>query len=81
VLALDGLPQDVWLVDAAGGRPRLLATMQEDLPSLTWSGDGRRIYLLASSGLYEIDVASGAVSRIGEGVFHGQIAWGPRVGE
>ena len=74
---VDGLPQDVWLVDAAGGRPRLLASMQEDLPSLTWSGDGKQVYLLGTTGLYEIDVARGAVTRIGEGVFHGQIAWAP----
>jgi Tol biopolymer transport system component len=76
----DGLPQDVWLVDAAGGRPRLLATMQEDLPSLTWAGDGAHVYLLGATGLYEIDVSSGAVTRIGEGVFHGQIAWAPASG-
>lgn len=76
-VSLDGLPEDVWLVDAGGGRPRLLAEMKEDLPSLAWSGDGRRIYLLGSTGLYEIEVASAAVTRIGDGVFHGQIAWAP----
>lgn len=74
---LDGLPQDIWLVDAAGGRPRLLAPLAEDLPSLTWSGDGQQIYVLGSTGLYEIDVGSAAVTRIGEGVFHGQVAWAP----
>jgi Tol biopolymer transport system component len=74
---LDGLPQDIWLVDARGGQPRLLAALQEDLPSLTWSGDGERIYVLGAGGLYEIEVASGAVVRIGEGVFHGQIDWVP----
>jgi dipeptidyl aminopeptidase/acylaminoacyl peptidase len=72
---LDGLPQDIWLVDAAGGRPSILATMQEDLPSLTWSGDGEHVYVLGGTGLYDVNVVSFAVTRIGEGVFHGQIAW------
>jgi Tol biopolymer transport system component len=81
VAALDGLPQDIWLVDAAGGRPRLLAAMKEDLPSLTWSGDGQQIYVLGSTGLYQIEVASAAVTRIGEGVFHGQIVWAPGLGD
>jgi Tol biopolymer transport system component len=71
----DGLPQDIWLVDAGGGSPRLLAPLQEDLPSLTWGGDGEYLYVLGGTGLYEIDVSSGAVTRIGEGVFHGQIDW------
>jgi Tol biopolymer transport system component len=73
--ATDGLPQDIWLVDAAGGRPRLLAPLKEDLPSLTWGGDGKHVYVLGGTGLYEIDTASGAVTRIGDGVFHGQIDW------
>ena len=74
-IATDGLPQDIWLVDATGGRPRLLAPLKEDLPSLTWNGDGDRVYVIGSTGLYEINVTSGAVTRIGEGIFHGQIDW------
>jgi Tol biopolymer transport system component len=73
----NGLPEDIWLVSADSGRPRLLAELKEDLPSLTWSGDGEHIYVLGSAGLYEIDATSGAVTRIGEGAFHGQIDWAP----
>jgi Tol biopolymer transport system component len=76
--AADGLPQDLWLVDAEGGRPRLVATLKEDLPSLTWGGDGDEIYVLGGTGLYEVDVGNGALTRIGEGVFHGQIDWTAR---
>jgi Tol biopolymer transport system component len=71
----DGFPQDIWLVDAAGGKPRLLADLKEDLPSLTWSGDGKHIFVLGANGLYDIDVETGAVTLIGEGAFHGQLDW------
>jgi Tol biopolymer transport system component len=73
----DGFPQDIWLVDAAGGRPRMLADLKEDLPSLAWTDDGSRIYVLGANGLYEIEVASGAVIRLGEGVFHATVDWTP----
>jgi hypothetical protein len=75
----DGLPQDIWTVEATGGRAVRVADLKEDLPALTWDGSGERIYALGVSGLYDINVSSGAVERIGEGVFHGQIAWAPPV--
>lgn len=75
--SVDGFPQDIWLVDAAGGRPRLLAELKEDLPSLAWSDDGSRIYVLGANGLYEIEVASAAVRRLGEGSFHAIVDWAP----
>lgn len=75
--ALNGLPQDIWLVDAKGGKPRLLAELKEDLPALCWSDDGEHIYVLGADGLYDVNVASGAVARLGEGSFHGQLDWTP----
>lgn len=71
----DGFPQDIWLVDADGGKPRLLADLKEDLPSLTWSDDGRHIYVLGGNGLYDINVETGIFNRIGEGAFHGTVDW------
>lgn len=76
-LLTDGLPQDVWTVEAQGGRARRLADLKEDLPTLAWSGDGERIYVLGTAGLYRISVDTGTVDRIGEGVFHGQLTWAP----
>lgn len=73
----DGLPQDVWVVEAEGGRARRVADLKEDLPTLTWSGDGERLYVLGTAGLYRVAVESGTVDRIGEGVFHGQVTWAP----
>ncbi len=74
---LDGLPQDIWTVDAQGGTPRRVADLKEDLPALTWSGDGEHIYVLGVAGLYDVDLTSGATTRIGEGFFHGQLDWVP----
>lgn len=73
----DGLPEDIWTVDVAGGQPRLLADLKEDLPALSWNGDGSRLYVLGVLGLYEVNVHSGANNVIGPGMFHGQMAWSP----
>jgi Tol biopolymer transport system component len=74
---LDGFPQDIWLVDAGGGTPRLLADLKEDLPSLAWSDDGEHLFALGANGLYDIEVGTGAVERIGEGAFHATVDWTP----
>jgi len=73
----DGLPEDIWVVDAAGGTPTRVADIKEDLPALSWSGDGRHIYVIGSQALYDVDLTNGAVDRIGEGAFHAQIVWTP----
>ena len=73
----DGLPEDIWTVDLAGGRPVRVADLKEDLPALTWGGDGRHLYVLGSAGLYDVNVETGAVDRLGEGTFHGMLVWVP----
>lgn len=74
---LDGLPEDIWTVAATGGTARRAANMKEDLPTLTWSGDDKHIYILGTQGLSDLTLASGAVKRIADGSFHGEIAWAP----
>ncbi|TAK57689.1 MAG: hypothetical protein EPO22_11850 [Dehalococcoidia bacterium] len=75
---LDGLPEDIWTVPAAGGgRPQRVADLKEDLPWLTWNGDGTRIYVIGSAALYDVNLNSGGVAHIGEGAFHGQVTWTP----
>ena len=76
-VSLDGLPQDIWTVEAAGGTAVRIADLKEDLPSLTWDGSGERIYVLGVSGLYDVNLRSGAVGVIGEGAYHAQLAWVP----
>ncbi len=73
--SLDGLPEDIWTIDAAGGKPVRVADLKEDLPALAWSGDGKHIYVVGSAGLYDVRVDTGAVDRLGEGTFHGQVVW------
>lgn len=74
---LDGIPQDVWTVDAVGGTAVRVADLKEDLPSLTWDGSGERIYVLGVEGLYELNLRSGALLVLGEGAYHAQLAWAP----
>ena len=76
-MTLHGAPQDIWTVDPSDAQARVLAQLQEDSPSLAWDGDGSTLYVLAAGGFYSIKDPSGAVSRIGEGAFHGQISWMP----
>ena len=73
--SLDGLPEDIWTIDAAGGKPVRVADLKEDLPALTWSGDGKHIYVVGSAGMYDVHVDTGAIDRLGEGTFHGQLVW------
>ena len=75
--ALDGLPEDIWTIDPAGGAPVRVADLKEDLPALTWSGDGKHLYVVGSGGLYDINITSGASTRLGDGVFHGALVWSP----
>ena len=42
-VGLDGLPEDIWTIDPAGGAPVRVADLKEDLPALTWSGDGKHV--------------------------------------
>jgi len=65
-------PQDIWLVAAAGGPPQLIAPIQEDNPSVAWGPDGT-LFEFGAAGLFRIDPASGAMTRIGDGSSHGQI--------
>lgn len=76
-VSLDGLPQDIWTVEAGGGTAVRVADLKEDLPALTWDGSGERIYVLGVNGLYDVNLRSGAVAVIGEGAYHAQLAWAP----
>lgn len=73
--ALNGLPTDIWLADLASGELRNLADLQMDLPSLSWSGDGSKIFVLEGRGLLAIDPESGSDRTEAEGTFHGQLDW------
>jgi Tol biopolymer transport system component len=75
--SLDGLPEDIWTVPVTGGTPVRVADIKEDLPALTWGPDGKHIYVIGSAGLYDVNLTTGSVNRLGDGAFHGQIVWAP----
>ncbi len=54
---------------------RRLAEIAENMPSISWSGDGRTIYALGPSALWKIDAVSGKSDQIGQGIVLGQIVW------
>lgn len=73
--SLNGLPMDIWVVNVDGTGLRKLAELQQDLPSVAWSADGKRLFVLGGTGLYDIDPESGEATQVGEGTFHGQVDW------
>jgi Tol biopolymer transport system component len=74
--ALNGLPMDIWMVDlAAGGEPELVDDLKLDSPSLSWSGDGQRLFVFSNGGLFAIVLGERATYRVGDGTYHGQVAW------
>jgi Tol biopolymer transport system component len=67
--------QDVWLVNTDGSGLRRLAEIAENMPSLTWSGDGSSLYALGPSALWQINPATGQADQVGPGVAPAQISW------
>ena len=49
---------------ASGGTARRLAAVQLDDPSLSFSGDGKALYVFSFAGVDEIDLRSGAVRHL-----------------
>jgi len=62
-VAAHGLPYDLWVIKPDGTGLRRLTTLFEDQPMGNWSKDGQRIIFLAGFGLYNIDVATGTLSK------------------
>ncbi len=73
----DGLPQDVWQIATTGGEARRMADLKEDNPTFAWNADGSHLYVNGAKGVFDVDMASGAIDRLTDGTFHGQIAWMP----
>ena len=67
--------QDVWIVNADGTGLRRLAEIAENMPSLSWSGDGGALYALGSQAFWQIDPVSGKTTQIAQGNPQAQIVW------
>ena len=75
VFAAHPYAQDVWIVNADGSGLRRLADIAENMPSLTWSGDGTIVYAQGPGALWKLDAAGSRAEQIGPGVALGQIVW------
>lgn len=69
-----GIPMDIWLADIDTTEVSQLTAVGEDDPFPAWAPDGLTVVFVASSGLYEASTEDGAVLRIGDGRFDGQVA-------
>ncbi len=67
--------QDVWIVNTDGTGLRRLAEIAENMPSLSWSGDGSAIYALGPGAFWKIDPVTGKSEQIAQGIPLGQIVW------
>lgn len=66
---------DVWVVNADGSGLKRLAEIAENMPSLTWSGDGSTVYALGGGAWWKIDAATGLAEQMAAGIPQAQIVW------
>jgi Tol biopolymer transport system component len=65
--------QDIWTVDRDGSGLRRLADLGENMPSITWSADGKLLYVLGPIALWQVDPATKEAVQIGGGIPLAQI--------
>jgi Tol biopolymer transport system component len=65
---------DLWTIPAAGGTPRLLSAVQEDLPYPQWAPDGTRVLFLSPTGLWSVPAAGGPAQQIGASTIHSELS-------
>ena len=74
--ALHPFAQDVWLINPADGAGlHRIADIAENMPSVSWSGDGRALYVLGPGFLWRLDPATGAAEMLRESGERGAIIW------
>jgi Tol biopolymer transport system component len=68
--------QDIWMIDAADGSAlRRLAELVENMPSVSWSGDGSNIYVYGPTFFWRIDPVSGDAEMLQETGNLGTALW------
>jgi hypothetical protein len=72
-----GLPWNVWLLNLDGSAPRLLAELAADDPSVTWSPDGRQLFVYGGTGSFIVDALTGETSAFAYLAGYGTTAWVP----
>ncbi len=64
---------DVWMVDTDSARLTRVSDLADDDPSVAFSADASRLYVLGVSGLYRIDISTRATVRLPGSLSNGQI--------
>jgi Tol biopolymer transport system component len=67
--------QDVWLINRDGSNLHRLGEIAENMPSLTWSGDGSSIYVIGPNFLWRLDPAAGTAEQLRESKDRAWIVW------
>ena len=67
--------QDVWLVNRDGSDLKRLGETAENMPALTWSGDGKRIYVIGPGHLWRLDPAAATAEQVRESGDRAWIVW------
>ncbi|MFN8557519.1 MAG: hypothetical protein U0531_09295 [Dehalococcoidia bacterium] len=68
-----GFPMDVWRVTVADGAVTKLTSFGEDEPYPVWGPDGRRLTIIATGGIYEVNADGSDMKKVGQGSFGGQV--------
>ena len=69
-------PEDIWILDLAGGELTQLAAIGEDEPDFAISADGRHVLILGTFGVYLAALSPGeSPFAIAPGEFHGSFDW------
>ena len=71
--AAHGLPMEVWRVTVAHQAVTRLTSFGEDDPYPAWSADGKRLVVIATGGLYEVNADGSNLRKIGMGAFDGKV--------
>jgi dipeptidyl aminopeptidase/acylaminoacyl peptidase len=69
--------QDLWLIDADGKNLRRLVELVEQSPSVAWSEDGSKLYVMAGGGFWRIDPKTSERETLGPGVLNSSIVHFP----
>ncbi len=68
--------EDVWLIDPSDGTGlHRVADIAENMPSVTWSGDGSSIYVLGPNFLWRLDPATSGAEMLRQSGEPGYIVW------
>jgi len=67
--------QDVWLVNRDGSGLKRLGETAENMPALTWSGDGKHVYAIGPGYLWRLDPVSASAEQVRESGERSWIVW------